>query len=117
MADKSVRLTGYGRPAFTVNIFSGSRCFFTAAFTSSSVSARTFAGNSSTGPLNTWSATLAAVDGQQYASTYAGSDSIRQLVTFATAGQYEISVYAVSPSGSLPCGTRGAPASRSFIRS
>ena len=60
-----------------------------------------FAGNSSTGPLNTWSATLAAPQGQQYASTYAGSDTIRQLVTFASAGDYEISVFAAAPSGSL----------------
>ena len=39
--------------------------------------------NSSTGPLNTWSATFAAQDGQQYVSTYAGADSISQLVSFS----------------------------------
>src|SRR6185369_1994372 len=44
--------------------------------------------NSSTGPLNTWSATFAAIDGQQYASTYAGGDSIRQFVSFDAAGLY-----------------------------
>jgi hypothetical protein len=60
-----------------------------------------FAANSSTGALNTWSATFGPLEGQQYASTYAGSDTIRQLVTFANAGQYEISVYAASPSGTL----------------
>src|SRR5438045_2010175 len=42
--------------------------------------------NSSTGPGNTWSATFAPVDGQQYASTYAGADTIRQGVVFVTAG-------------------------------
>jgi hypothetical protein len=60
-----------------------------------------FAPNSSTAVLNTWSATFSPVEGQQYASTYAAGDSIRQAVTFASAGQYEISVYAAAPSGSV----------------
>jgi hypothetical protein len=60
-----------------------------------------FAGNSSTGALNTWSATLAAYEGAQYASTYASLDLIRQTVVFASAGDYEISVFAASPAGSL----------------
>jgi len=64
--------------------------------------------NSSTGPLNTWSATFAAIEGQQYASTYAGADTIRQSVLFGAAGQYRVSAYAAAPSGSVtipPTGT------------
>jgi hypothetical protein len=64
--------------------------------------------NSSTGPGNTWSATFAPVDGQQYASTYAGADTIRQGVVFATAGDFRLSVYAAAPNGSItipPAGT------------
>ena len=57
--------------------------------------------NSSTGPLNTWSATFAAIEGQQYASTYAGGDSIRQFVSFDAAGLYRVSAYAAAPSGSV----------------
>jgi len=57
--------------------------------------------NSSTGPLNTWSATFSPVDGQQYASTYAGSDTIRQSVTFGAAGDYRLSVYAAVPNGAV----------------
>jgi len=57
--------------------------------------------NSSTGPLNTWSATFAPVDGQQYASTYAGVDTIQQGVVFATAGDFRLSVYAAAPNGSV----------------
>jgi len=67
-----------------------------------------FAPNSSTGPLNTWSATFAAIEGQQYASTYAGGDSLRQFVLFDAAGQYRVSAYAAAPSGSVtvpPTGT------------
>ncbi len=60
-----------------------------------------FAPNSSTGVLNTWSATFAAVEGQQYASTYATLDSLRQVVSFPAAGDYRISVYAAAPSGSV----------------
>jgi hypothetical protein len=60
-----------------------------------------FAPNSSTGPLNTWSATFAPIEGQQYASTYAGGDSIRQFVLFDAAGQYRVSAYAAAPSGSV----------------
>jgi hypothetical protein len=57
--------------------------------------------NSSTGSVNTWSATFAAIEGQQYASTYAGGDSIRQSVSFGAAGQYRVSAYAAAPSGSV----------------
>jgi hypothetical protein len=57
--------------------------------------------NSSTGPLNTWSATFAPVAGLQYASTYAGSDTLRQLVSFSAAGDYRLSVYAAAPTGVL----------------
>src|SRR3954447_11676174 len=57
--------------------------------------------NSSTGSLNTWSATFGAIEGQQYASTYAGADSIRQSVSFGAAGQYRVSAYAAAPSGSV----------------
>ena len=55
--------------------------------------------NSSTGPLNTWSGTFPPVEGQQYASTYAGLDSLRQSVVFNSAGTYRISVYAAAPDG------------------
>jgi hypothetical protein len=57
--------------------------------------------NSSTGPLNTWSATFAPFEGQQYACTYAGADSIWQPVTISSAGVYRISVYAAAPDGNL----------------
>ncbi|HBO42596.1 MAG TPA: hypothetical protein DD670_01405 [Planctomycetaceae bacterium] len=57
--------------------------------------------NSSTGPLNTWSAMFAALEGEQYASTYAGGDTIRQVVSFDTAGDYIISVHAAAPEGSV----------------
>jgi hypothetical protein len=57
--------------------------------------------NSSTGPLNTWSATFAAIEGEQYPSTYAGGDTIRQSVSFGAAGDYRVSAYAAAPSGSV----------------
>jgi hypothetical protein len=57
--------------------------------------------NSSTGPGDTWSATFAPIDGQQYASTYAGVDTIRQVVAFGAAGNYRLSAYAAAPNGSL----------------
>jgi hypothetical protein len=57
--------------------------------------------NSSTGPLNTWSAMFAPIDGQQYASTYAGADTIRQGVVFANPGDFRLSVYAAAPTGSV----------------
>jgi hypothetical protein len=57
--------------------------------------------NSSTGPLSTWSAIFPAVEGQQYASTYAGADIIRQFVTFGTAGDYRLGVYAAAPDGTV----------------
>jgi hypothetical protein len=60
-----------------------------------------YSANSSTGPLNTWSAVPSAMDGQQYASTYAGSDTIRQVVSFSVPGSYMISVYAAAPDGSV----------------
>jgi hypothetical protein len=60
-----------------------------------------FAPNSSSGSLNTWSATFGAIEGQQYASTYAAGDSIRQSVSFDAAGQYRVSAYAAAPSGSV----------------
>jgi hypothetical protein len=71
------------------------------SFTNDAGVVEPFAPNSSTGTLNTWSATLSAFEGQQYASTYAGGDSIRQGVTFPSAGQYAISVYAAAPSGTV----------------
>jgi hypothetical protein len=57
--------------------------------------------NSSNGTLDTWSAAFTAYEGLQYASTYAGGDSIRQSVAFDTAGDYLISVYAAAPDGSV----------------
>ncbi len=72
---------------------------------------RPYAGNSSLGPLSTWSATFTAPEGQQYASTYAGLDSIVQTVTFSTPGQYRISAVAAAPSGSVmvPPATQPGP--------
>ena len=63
--------------------------------------------NTSTGPLNTWSATFDPVDGQQYACTYAALDTIRQWVTFDTAGDYRLSVFAAAPDGSVSIPTVG----------
>jgi hypothetical protein len=58
-----------------------------------------FAANSSTGALYNWSATFAAYEGQQYASTYAGFDSLSQSILFSAAGKYKVSVYAAAPDG------------------
>jgi hypothetical protein len=49
----------------------------------------------------TWSATVTAYDGSQYASAYAGSDWFDQSVFFPAPGDYELSVYATSPEGSV----------------
>ncbi len=68
---------------------------------------RPFAPNSSLGPLDTWSATFAAPEGAQYASTYASLDSLRQTVSFAAAGTYRISVLAAAPEGLLTIPTVG----------
>lgn len=57
--------------------------------------------NSSNGPLDTWSATFAALEGTQYASTYAGSDQISQQLSFPAAGEYELSIWAASPRGTV----------------
>ncbi len=57
--------------------------------------------SSSTGPLNTWSATFPAIQGEQYASTYAGLDSLSQSVFLAAPGAYLLSVYAAAPDGSI----------------
>jgi uncharacterized protein YaiE (UPF0345 family) len=60
-----------------------------------------FSPNSSTGPLHTWSATFAPVEGLQYASTYGGGDTLRQTVLLSAAGDYRLCVYAAGPSGSV----------------
>lgn len=60
-----------------------------------------FAPSSSTGPLNTWSATFLALEGQQYVSTYAAGDTVRQALSFASPGAYKLSVYAAAPSGTV----------------
>jgi hypothetical protein len=68
---------------------------------------RPFTNPTSTGALNTWSATFSPIEGSQYASTYALLDSIRQTVAIP-AGTYVLSVYAASPAGSVtipPIGT------------
>ena len=62
---------------------------------------RPYSPNSSTGVLNTWSATFSAFEGQQYASTYAGFDSLSQLVSFSAAGDYRVSAYAAAPDGAV----------------
>lgn len=67
---------------------------------------RPFSPNVSNG-TNTWSATFAPIEGQQYASTYAGLDSLRQTVTFASAGNYRISAFAAAPSGSITLPSAG----------
>ena len=71
------------------------------SFTNDAGVVEPFSPNSSNGPLDTWSATRAAYQGQQYASTYAGADEIRQSVTFAVPGLYDLSVRAFAPSGTL----------------
>jgi hypothetical protein len=60
-----------------------------------------YAPNSSNGPLDTWSSTFSAYEGQQYASTYAGSDTIRQEIVFDAAGNYTVFVHAAAPDGSV----------------
>jgi hypothetical protein len=60
-----------------------------------------FSPHSSNGPLDTWSATFAPFEGDQYASAYAGSDWFDQDVTFPAAGNYQLSVWAASPSGTV----------------
>lgn len=57
--------------------------------------------NTSLEVLNTWSATYDPVDGEQYASTYAGADTILQSVTINTPGDYILSVWAASPGGTV----------------
>jgi hypothetical protein len=71
------------------------------SFTNDAGVVEPFSPNSSTGPLDSWSATRAAYQGQQYASTYAGADQIRQAVTFTTPGVYQLSVRAFAPAGAL----------------
>jgi hypothetical protein len=60
---------------------------------------RPFGRSTGTQVFNTWSATRAAFEGAQYASTYAGSDAILQPVVFDQSGAYELSVMAFSPAG------------------
>lgn len=62
---------------------------------------RPYAPNSATALLFTWSATRNAYEGQQYASTYAGSDMITQDAAFPAAGKYELSVEAFAPGGTI----------------
>jgi hypothetical protein len=71
------------------------------SFTNDASVVEPFAPNSSNGVLSTWSATFAPVEGQQYASTYAGSDTIRQSVALAAAGDYQLSVFATAPDGTV----------------
>src|SRR5262245_45163588 len=61
---------------------------------------RPFAAPTSLGIFQTWSATLAAFEGEQYACTYAGGDVLSQSVSLA-AGTYTISVQAYAPSGTV----------------
>ncbi len=51
--------------------------------------------------VGTWTATFAPIEGEQYASTYAGLDTLTQSVMFDTAGDYLISVYAAAPRGTV----------------
>ena len=60
-----------------------------------------FSPPTSTAVLNTWSATFAPYEGEQYASAYAGSDWFDQEVFFPAPGQYLLSVYAASPGGTV----------------
>lgn len=58
--------------------------------------------NSSNGAVdNTASGTFAPMDGEQYATTYATLDRVTQIVEFASAGEYELSVWAAAPDGTL----------------
>ncbi len=72
-----------------------------------------FSPNSSNGQLDTWSATFAAIEGEQYASTYAGLDSITQSINIPARGLYTFSIYAASPDGSVTI----APHANPFILS
>ena len=69
------------------------------AYTNDAGIVRPFGSSTTTEPLNTWSATRDAFEGAQYASTYAGGDTITQPVTFDQPGVYELSVMAFSPAG------------------
>jgi hypothetical protein len=65
--------------------------------------------HSSLGSLQTWSGMYIPLQGEQYVSTYGGFDTVRQLVTFSTPGEYRISVFAASPTGTVtipPVGTQ-----------
>jgi len=54
------------------------------------------------GGAGTWSARFDPVEGQQYASSYAGGDTIRQSVALTgPAGDYQLSVYAAAPDGTV----------------
>src|SRR5262245_20774367 len=52
---------------------------------------RPFALPTSLGTFMTWSATLPAFEGEQYACTYAGGDVLSQIVHFDSAGTYTMS--------------------------
>jgi hypothetical protein len=69
-------------------------------FTNDAGVVRPFTNPTSTGALNTWSATFSPVEGSQYASTYAALDTIRQTASLAP-GSYVLSVSAAAPSGSI----------------
>ena len=60
-----------------------------------------FSPNSSNGVLDTWSATFAAFEGEQYASTYAGLDTITQSVNVTAGGTYIFKIYAAAPDGTV----------------
>src|SRR4051812_31302220 len=62
---------------------------------------RPYSPNSSTGPLNTWSATFAPIEGQQYVSTYAAADLVKQGVVFTAPGTFRILCYAAAPDGAV----------------
>lgn len=68
---------------------------------------RPYSPNSSTGPLNTWSATFAPIEGQQYVSTYAAADLVKQGIVFTTPGAYRILCYAAAPNGAVTIPTVG----------
>ncbi len=71
------------------------------AFVNDSSVVEPFAAPTSLGTFSTWSATLAAFEGEQYACTYAGADVLSQSVSFSAAGTYTIGVQAYAPSGTV----------------
>lgn len=77
---------------------------------------RPYAPNTSLATFQTWSATFAPIEGEQYACTYAGGDRISQYVTFPHPGTFELAVWAAAPSGTLTDGDETRPLVQAAFR-